>query len=75
MKRHARRAVPLVVAALAVAALTAGPALAQDAANAPRDQIVLTGRLVVAADETVGAAVILDGPAQVDGTVRGPSWS
>ena len=70
MKRHARRAVPVVVAALAVAALTAGPVLAQDGSAAPHDQIVLTGRLVVAADETVGAAVILDGPAQVDGTVR-----
>jgi hypothetical protein len=72
MKRHARSAVPVVVAALAVAALTAGPALAQDGSGAPRDQIVLTGRLVVASDETVDAAVILDGPAQVDGTVRGP---
>jgi hypothetical protein len=72
MKRHARSAVPVVVAALAVAALTAGPALAQDGSGAPRDQIVLTGRLVVASDETVDAAVIVDGPAQVDGTVRGP---
>jgi hypothetical protein len=72
MRRHARRAAPVFVAALAVTALTAGPALAQDDPGTPRDQIVLTGRLVVAADETVDAAVILDGAAQVDGTVRGP---
>jgi hypothetical protein len=44
--------------------------LAQDGSGAAHDQIVLTGRLVVAADETVDTAVILDGPAQVDGTVR-----
>jgi hypothetical protein len=53
--------------------LVAGPATAQDdAVRADRDQIVLTGRLVVASDETVEAAVILDGPARVDGTVLGP---
>ena len=49
----------------------AGPALAQDSTLEPRNQIVLTGRLVVASDETVDAAVILDGDAQVDGTVSG----
>jgi hypothetical protein len=62
----------LLVTGLAVAslALLAGPALAQDGSTEPHDQIVLTGRLVVAADETVDAAVIVDGPAVVDGTVR-----
>jgi hypothetical protein len=35
-----------------------------------QDQIVLTGRLFVAADETVDAAVILNGTALVEGTVR-----
>jgi hypothetical protein len=55
---------------VAFSGLSVGPALAQDGTAAPHDQIVLTGRLVVAADETVDAAVILDGPALVDGTVR-----
>jgi hypothetical protein len=49
----------------------AAPALAQADAPADRDdQVVLTGQLLVAADETVDAAVILDGPARVEGTVR-----
>jgi len=65
-----RRALPMVVAAFGFAALAAGPALAQDGSPATHDQIVLTGRLDVTADETVDTAVILDGPAQVDGTVR-----
>jgi cytoskeletal protein CcmA (bactofilin family) len=34
------------------------------------DQIVLTGRLDVAPDETVDSAVIFNGPARIDGTVR-----
>ena len=34
------------------------------------DQIVLTGHLVVTADETVDSAVIFNGPALVEGTVR-----
>jgi hypothetical protein len=55
---------------LAFSGLAAGTALAQDGTSTPDDQIVLTGRLVVAADETVDAAVILDGPAVVEGTVR-----
>jgi hypothetical protein len=72
LKRHFRDILPVVVAAFGFAALTSGPALAQDGSQATDDQIVLTGRLVVASDETVDAAVILDGPAQVDGTVQGP---
>jgi hypothetical protein len=55
---------------IAVLALGTGPAIAQDDSSASHDQIVLTGRLVVRADETVDAAVILDGPALVEGTVR-----
>jgi hypothetical protein len=70
MERIVGRAVPVVVGALALAMLAAGPALAQDGSRATHDQIVLTGRLDVAADQTVDAAVILDGPARVDGTVR-----
>jgi hypothetical protein len=68
-KRAVRYALP-VAAAFGLSVLAAGPALAQDGTQTPHDQIVLTGRLVVAADETVDAAVILDGPAVVDGTVR-----
>ena len=60
----------LAVGLVAFSGLSAGPVLAQDGTSAPHDQIVLTGRLVVAADETVDAAVILDGPALVEGTVR-----
>ena len=54
----------------AFSGLSAGTALAQDGTRASHDQIVLTGRLVVAADETVDAAVILDGPAVIEGTVQ-----
>ena len=70
MRQIVRRVLPVAIAAFGLAALAAGPALAQNGSRATHDQIVLTGRLVVAADETVDAAVILDGPALVDGTVR-----
>jgi hypothetical protein len=54
-----------------LSALAASPASAQEERPAGEDdQIVLTGRLVVAADETVDAAVIFNGPALVEGTVR-----
>jgi hypothetical protein len=54
-----------------LAALTASPAFAQgDDPSGGDDQVVLTGRLVVATDETVDAAIIFDGPALVEGTVR-----
>jgi hypothetical protein len=59
-------------AAVLLSVLAASPAFAQGPVpignNA--DQIVLTGRLVVTADETVDAAVIFNGPALVEGTVR-----
>ena len=50
----------------------ATPALAQDGGQDAdlRDQIVFTGRLIVPSDDTVGAAVIFDGDALVEGTVR-----
>ena len=59
-------------AAVLLSALAASPALAQGPVPAGdnADQIVLTGRLVVTADETVDAAVIFNGPALVEGTVR-----
>jgi hypothetical protein len=58
-------------AAILLSALTASPASAQDEdLPGDNDQIVLTGRLVVSAGDTVDTAVILDGPALVEGTVR-----
>jgi hypothetical protein len=65
-----RQLLLIVGMVLAFSGLWAGTALAQDSTSIPHDQIVLTGRLVVAEDETVDAAVILDGPAVVEGTVR-----
>lgn len=64
----------LFVAALFVvgALAFAGPASAQssDEGLESDDQIVLNGRLVVPEEETVGMAVILNGPATIEGTVR-----
>ncbi|MGH2679876.1 MAG: hypothetical protein ACRDG8_05245 [Actinomycetota bacterium] len=61
----------IVGGAILLSLLTAGPAFAQsDDVLGDQDQIVLTGRLSVAEDETVDAAVILNGSATVDGTVR-----
>jgi hypothetical protein len=59
-------------AAILLSALAASPAAAQEEGptGEDNDQIVLTGRLAVAADETVDTAVIFDGPALVEGTVR-----
>jgi hypothetical protein len=50
---------------------TAGPAHAQVEAEdaADNDQVILHGKLLVPEGETVGAAVIFDGPARVEGTV------
>jgi len=67
-----RRAL-LVGGSLLVAVALGGPASAQSTDGAvgnDDDQIVLHGRLLVADGETVGTAVIFDGPAIVDGTVR-----
>jgi hypothetical protein len=66
-----RRTLATLAGAVALCALVAAPAFAQADAPADRDdQIVLTGQLLIAADEIVDAAVILDGPARVEGTVR-----
>ncbi len=71
MKTGAMRRAVTVAGALLIAGLLAGPASAQTGDTAgDDDQIVLHGRLLVAADETVGTAVIFNGPAIVDGTVR-----
>jgi hypothetical protein len=65
----ARNALTVTAAAL-VAMVLASPAFAQDGGRDVDDQIVLTGRLIVPSDDTVGAAVIFDGDALVEGTVR-----
>ena len=59
----------LIAGAAIVLFVLASPAFAQDAAD-DADQIVMTGHLNVTADETVDTAVIFNGPAVVDGTVR-----
>jgi hypothetical protein len=56
---------------LAIVAVSTAPASAQTMpGNGDDDRVVLHGTLVVPADETVGDAVIFDGPATVDGTVE-----
>jgi hypothetical protein len=54
-----------------LALATAGPAHAQadDDEIADNDQVILHGKLFVPEGETVGAAVIFDGPARIEGTV------
>jgi hypothetical protein len=50
-----------------------GSAWAQDNGSGAddNDQVVLTGRLLVESDRTVDTAVIFNGPATIEGTVRG----
>jgi hypothetical protein len=58
-------------AAILLTVLTMSPAFAQGEDRSGEDeQIVLTGRLFIASDETVDTALIFDGPALVEGTVR-----
>ena len=64
------RTVFAVTAAALVAMVFATPAFAQDGERDVDHQIVLTGRLIVPSGDTVGAAVIFDGDALVEGTVR-----
>jgi hypothetical protein len=49
----------------------ASPALAQNGGGGENELVVLTGRVQVSEDETVGGVVIFDGPARVDGVVEG----
>jgi len=66
----ALRIVVVAIGCLFVALLSAAPALAQSASSTqPNDQIVLDGRLIVPQSESVGTAVIFNGPAVVAGTV------
>ncbi|HZN43181.1 MAG TPA: polymer-forming cytoskeletal protein, partial [Actinomycetota bacterium] len=68
--RTKRIASIVFVGSLATLALWSSPAVAQERDRATKDQIVLTGTLLVEADRTVDTALIFDGPARVDGTVE-----
>ncbi len=57
------------LAALFLLVLAASAWAADSGKNEP--QIVLTGQVVVAANQTVGDVVIFNGPATIEGTVRG----
>jgi cytoskeletal protein CcmA (bactofilin family) len=62
-----------ILVALVTVAIVGGEAsaAASDESGLDRDdQIVLNGRLVVPTDESVGSAIILNGPARIDGTVE-----
>lgn len=61
----------LVATGLMFLALS-GPAWAQDNGSGvdDNDQVVLTGRLLIESGRTVDTAVILNGPATIEGTVR-----
>ncbi len=68
---RSRRSSLIAGAAILLTVLTVSPAFAQGRAPASdNEQIVLTGRLFIASDETVDTALIFDGPALVEGTVR-----
>ena len=69
---RSRVAFLIVGAAVLLSVFAATPAFAQaeGAANDDSDQIVMTGRLDVPAGQTVDTAVIFNGPALVEGTVR-----
>jgi hypothetical protein len=70
-RTFAARIVLVVVLGATAVALVPGSAWARDDDGLDRDdQIVLNGRLVVPEGETVRTAVILNGPARIDGTVR-----
>jgi hypothetical protein len=60
------------VVSIVLALLLAAPAFAKNGESGfdEDDQIVLTGRLLVASDETVDSAAIFNGSALIEGTVR-----
>lgn len=68
--RTPARPVLVVALGLAVVGALAAPAAAQARTEAdPPEQIVLSGRLVVAPGDTVDSAVSFDGPATIEGRV------
>jgi hypothetical protein len=71
--RAGMRLAMVTFASLGFGVLLAGPALALDVGDqpSPRDQIVLNGRLTVAASEIVDTALLVHGTATIDGTVTG----
>lgn len=72
MNRTIARGATIVCGFLFAAAMFAGPAAAQTTGSGSDDddQIVLHGTLQVDEGQTAGAAVIFDGSAVIDGTVR-----
>ncbi|HET9672750.1 MAG TPA: polymer-forming cytoskeletal protein [Actinomycetota bacterium] len=72
MGRRMSLVLRLVLVSGAAVTILAQPASAQDGgADLDRDdQIVFTGTLTVASDQTVDTALIFNGPATIDGTVR-----
>jgi hypothetical protein len=67
-----RRLIRALAASGVLLLSVAGPARAQDEGSGAddNDQVVLTGRLLVESDRTVDTAVIFNGPATIEGTVR-----
>jgi hypothetical protein len=67
-----RRLIRALAAAGVLLLSVAGPAGAQDEGSSPdeNDQVVLTGQLLIEADRTVDTAVIFNGQATIEGTVR-----
>src|SRR5688500_13735065 len=64
------RAASMLGIALGALLVLAGPAGAQgDPTSTPTEQIVFSGRLIVAEGETVDSAVIFNGPATIEGRV------
>jgi hypothetical protein len=74
MRTSLRLALVVLGTAVLLTIALAGPALADSvvgiAKGNARDEVVLSGAIVVNENETVGAAVIFDGPATIDGTVQ-----
>lgn len=69
---NSRRLIRALAAAGVLLLSVAGPASAQDDGSGAgeNDQVVLTGQLLIEADRTVDTAVIFNGRATVEGTVR-----
>ena len=67
-----RRVARVVFGAGGLVLVLAAPVLAQEDRKEDAEDafVVMTGRLEVARDDTVGAAVIFNGPAVIDGTVE-----
>jgi cytoskeletal protein CcmA (bactofilin family) len=73
MRIRIRQLVRTFLMAFVIVVVVAIPASAQGSATdrTPRDQIVLSGQLIVPQDETVDTALIFHGPASIEGTVTG----